>query len=666
MRRWPFYTGNVVLVLLAAFVAWCGGASLTGFQFFLCFVCVVAGSVLSAVPFLQEHQAGIELQKLKAQQLGDDQYTDLQQSLVLTQELKASFVLQAQKHNQQLQALDQLLHQSLQGFGPLNHKLEGLEKTLEADQLMHEQDRVRLENNLGNIEHKLQALCENNEHSQERLKEQEGLLQQFAVQIALLKPMQQQLGALQQHLAQGGGGLNPSEGLKNLENQMVARLQAALRDLEMQLLGRLSEGVHMAVRAALGATESDPSLASSAQTGPASRWKSPSQHSDWLPDILGHMVSEAASESIAKMVENDAGSEPATEATEEAPAVQALGQEPQPYQSWATPTQDTASAPHTAPAATGVTATDASDPFAGLDLADFTPDTRYTPAATACETSSQEDTEALAAAPQIPVDQLVEERLQASHNLAISWENLPGSAETPFETIEDLAALPPQADVQEDWELGFAPSMPWAEAPLTPLADAAASPVAALPTAQPAQQASVTPEAHPLAQAPEVLVQADPAEAHAAATTHENSTSHTALHAAQETQKDTQEDTQAEEESAKILDDAPFHAATHVAQEDEDALAHLSYQQAHGTCIVVRAMLGIGKKPFLRGQGPGLSWNKGAPMEFVEAGQWRWTAPDSSQPIICRVYKNDECPADGEALCLQPGEQLEISPSFRW
>lgn len=107
------------------------------------------------------------------------------------------------------------------------------------------------------------------------------------------------------------------------------------------------------------------------------------------------------------------------------------------------------------------------------------------------------------------------------------------------------------------------------------------------------------------------------------------------------------------------------------AQESSVAVAEYpldkekTYNPAQGTSLIVHANLGIGKKPYIRGQGPGLNWSYGIPMAFIEMGKWQWTAPDSSQPIICRIYKNDEVPAEGEVLCLQPGEQVELSPGFK-
>jgi len=81
--------------------------------------------------------------------------------------------------------------------------------------------------------------------------------------------------------------------------------------------------------------------------------------------------------------------------------------------------------------------------------------------------------------------------------------------------------------------------------------------------------------------------------------------------------------------------------------------------------LVVRVLIGIGNKPYIRGEGPGLSLDKGVPMEFVEIGQWRWITPSPPrEPISVRVYKNDEIPAEGEPIVLKPGQTLDVNPVF--
>ena len=43
-------------------------------------------------------------------------------------------------------------------------------------------------------------------------------------------------------------------------------------------------------------------------------------------------------------------------------------------------------------------------------------------------------------------------------------------------------------------------------------------------------------------------------------------------------------------------------------------------------------MIGIGNKPYLRGEGPGLSWDEGVPMNFIEIGKWSWSPPQKMHP----------------------------------
>ncbi len=81
--------------------------------------------------------------------------------------------------------------------------------------------------------------------------------------------------------------------------------------------------------------------------------------------------------------------------------------------------------------------------------------------------------------------------------------------------------------------------------------------------------------------------------------------------------------------------------------------------------LTARVLIGIGNKPFVRGTGPGLSTEKGVPMEFVEIGQWRWVAPGVvKEPITLRILKNDEVSAEGDPIVLHPGQSLEVSPAF--
>ena len=81
--------------------------------------------------------------------------------------------------------------------------------------------------------------------------------------------------------------------------------------------------------------------------------------------------------------------------------------------------------------------------------------------------------------------------------------------------------------------------------------------------------------------------------------------------------------------------------------------------------VTVNKLMGIGNKPFLRGSGAGLSWEKGVEMEFQELGKWAWSAPaDSGEMVEIQVYRNDEDADRKGKYTLQPEQRLEISPEF--
>lgn len=83
------------------------------------------------------------------------------------------------------------------------------------------------------------------------------------------------------------------------------------------------------------------------------------------------------------------------------------------------------------------------------------------------------------------------------------------------------------------------------------------------------------------------------------------------------------------------------------------------------TRLIVSAYIGIGNRLFIRGEGPGLSADKGVPLQFVSIGKWQWDTSEATGPVNIRVYKNDEieCTALGE-VTLDPGSQTEVSASF--
>lgn len=120
------------------------------------------------------------------------------------------------------------------------------------------------------------------------------------------------------------------------------------------------------------------------------------------------------------------------------------------------------------------------------------------------------------------------------------------------------------------------------------------------------------------------------------------------------------------------IEAAPSEPAAATASADEfsqpspDEAAPVSALSADGaTRLLVTAYIGIGNKLFLRGEGPGLNWDEGMPLQFVSIGKWRWETADATVPIQAKLYKNDdvECAALG-TLTIEPGQQAEVTAVF--
>ena len=82
------------------------------------------------------------------------------------------------------------------------------------------------------------------------------------------------------------------------------------------------------------------------------------------------------------------------------------------------------------------------------------------------------------------------------------------------------------------------------------------------------------------------------------------------------------------------------------------------------TTVVANVMIGIGNKPYLRGEGPGLSWDEGVPMNFIEIGKWAWSPSRKNASLTVQVYRNDQDPDKGGKIEVKPSQKLEITPDF--
>ena len=109
--------------------------------------------------------------------------------------------------------------------------------------------------------------------------------------------------------------------------------------------------------------------------------------------------------------------------------------------------------------------------------------------------------------------------------------------------------------------------------------------------------------------------------------------------------------------------DTPSESAAPLAAQ-ESAPAESSVSSDGATRLLATAYIGIGNKLFIRGDGPGLSWDKGVPMQFVSIGKWGWASHDVTAPVACKLYKNDETAALSGEISLAPGKHVEVTALF--
>jgi hypothetical protein len=82
------------------------------------------------------------------------------------------------------------------------------------------------------------------------------------------------------------------------------------------------------------------------------------------------------------------------------------------------------------------------------------------------------------------------------------------------------------------------------------------------------------------------------------------------------------------------------------------------------TKIIARVDVGFGNAVYIRGEGPGLSWSQGIPMENVSNDQWEITLAESAQPISFKVLVNDATWCTGPDSVVASGSTVTITPEF--
>jgi hypothetical protein len=110
----------------------------------------------------------------------------------------------------------------------------------------------------------------------------------------------------------------------------------------------------------------------------------------------------------------------------------------------------------------------------------------------------------------------------------------------------------------------------------------------------------------------------------------------------------------------KVLD-APV---VEVAKPVQQVPAKKPAAQTTRTTIVAKIDVGFGNALYIRGEGPGLSWDRGLVMDCVSDAQWIVTISDSVGPIVFKFLVNDVTWCVGTDYSVEPGANITLEPTF--
>jgi hypothetical protein len=82
------------------------------------------------------------------------------------------------------------------------------------------------------------------------------------------------------------------------------------------------------------------------------------------------------------------------------------------------------------------------------------------------------------------------------------------------------------------------------------------------------------------------------------------------------------------------------------------------------TTITAKIDVGFGNAIYVRGDGPGLSWDKGLVMDCVADDEWSITISDAVKPVVFKLLMNDLTWCAGNDYLVEPGGSIAIEPTF--
>jgi hypothetical protein len=80
--------------------------------------------------------------------------------------------------------------------------------------------------------------------------------------------------------------------------------------------------------------------------------------------------------------------------------------------------------------------------------------------------------------------------------------------------------------------------------------------------------------------------------------------------------------------------------------------------------LIAKADIGFGNILFVRGDGAGLSWEKGTALDCTANDTWTLVLPVVDKPFAFKLVLNDTIWSTGEDYTAAPGDTVTVTPSF--
>jgi len=82
------------------------------------------------------------------------------------------------------------------------------------------------------------------------------------------------------------------------------------------------------------------------------------------------------------------------------------------------------------------------------------------------------------------------------------------------------------------------------------------------------------------------------------------------------------------------------------------------------TFISAQIDIGFGNHLYIRGEGPGLSWDIGVAMDNTGSNLWTTSVKGAKLPVVFKVLVNDLTWNTGADYSVNPGQSITVYPTF--